>query len=142
MKGVPLRIDLGFKDIETKKITLFRRDLNKKENFDDKDFERQIIKISEEFDKNLINQADSLFDSRIKDARDKEEIKKIIENGAIARINFCSVDKEGEKCAEIIEKEIGAQVRGTKLEKEQPFTDKCAICNRPAKEVVYIARQY
>jgi ribosomal protein L19E len=84
-----------------------------------------------------------VFDSRIKEAKNKEEIKKLIESGSIVKVNFCSVDKDGANCAEIIEKEIGAQVRGTKLEKETIFGNKkCAICNRPAKEVVYIAKQY
>jgi hypothetical protein len=48
---------------------------------------------------------------------------------------------DGAKCAEVIEKEIGATIRGTKLEKEKP-TGKCAICSKPAKAVVYVARQY
>lgn len=143
MKGVPIRIDLGFKDIESKKLTIFRRDTNTKESIDEKDLNSFIKKISEDFDKNMIKQADKLFDSMIKEAKNKDEIKKIIENGGIARVNFCSVDKTGAHCAEIVEKDIVAQVRGTKLEKEAVFgTKKCAICNKTAKEVVYIARQY
>ena len=47
MKGVPLRIDLGFKDIESKKLTVFRRDLNKKEQINEKDAINQIKKISQ-----------------------------------------------------------------------------------------------
>jgi prolyl-tRNA synthetase len=143
MKGVPIRIDLGFKDIENKKITLFRRDINQKQIIEEKDLEENIKAISKEYDNNLIKSADSLFDSRIKDAKSKEEISKIIDSGAIARVNFCSVEKESEKCAEVIEKEISAQVRGTMLEREKPFGNKkCAICGKNAKEVVYIAKQY
>ena len=141
MKGVPLRIDLGFKDIENKKLTIFRRDINQKENIEEKDFEKYISKIANEFDKNMIAQVDKYFDSKLKDAKNKEEIKKIIESGAIARINFCSVDNSGTSCAKIIEKEIGAEVRGTKLIKEKA-KGKCAICNKEAKEVVYVARAY
>ncbi len=143
MKGIPIRIDLGFKDIENKKLTIFRRDTNIKESIDEKDLNSFIEKVSKDFDKNMIKQADKLFDSMIKDAKNKEEIKKIIENGGIARVNFCSVDKTGAPCAEIVEKDIVAQVRGTKLEKETIFgTKKCAICGKLAKEVVYVARQY
>jgi prolyl-tRNA synthetase len=141
MKGVPIRIDLGFKDIESKKITFFRRDLNKKEVIDEKGFAEKIKKVSEEFDGNLINQADHTFDSRIKNAKNISEVKKIIEEGSIARVNFCSVDKDGISCAEVVEKEAGAKIRGTQLEKEKP-TGKCVICNKVAKEVVYIARDY
>jgi hypothetical protein len=117
--------------------------LNKKEIIDDKNLVEYLKKTSAEIDLNLIKEADKLFDSRIKEAQTEAEIKKVIESGAIARVNFCSVGKDGEKCAEIIEKNISAQVRGTKLEKELPFGNKkCSICGKPAKEVVYIARQY
>ncbi|MDP1729162.1 MAG: proline--tRNA ligase [archaeon] len=143
MKGVPLRIDLGFKDLENKKITIFRRDINQKEVIEERNLKEYIRKISIEFDNNMIKQADKLFDSKIKDANNLDEIKNIIEEGSIARINFCSIDKTGEQCAEIIEKEVGAQVRGTKLEQEPLFGNKkCAICDKEAKEVVYIAKSY
>jgi prolyl-tRNA synthetase len=143
MKGIPIRIDLGFKDIENKKLTIFRRDINEKQIIEEKNLNEFIKKIRIDFDNNMIKQADKLFDSMIKDAKDKTEIKKIIETGGIARVNFCSVDKDGASCAEIIEKEIIAQVRGTQLKKETLFgTKKCAICNKPAKEVVYIAKSY
>ena len=71
-------------------------------------------------------------------------MKKAIEKGSIARCNFCSIENEGAKCAEVIEKGIpGASVRGKRLEKEKLIGNgKCAICGKTAKEVVYVARQY
>jgi len=141
MKGVPVRIDVGLKDIEKNKLTVFRRDINKKETIDEKDLMKYIEKVADESGKNLIKEADKVFESRIKNAKNKEEIEKLIKTGHIARCNFCSVDMDGVKCAEIVEKEIGATVRGTKLEKESP-TGKCAICGKKANAVVYIARQY
>lgn len=62
----------------------------------------------------------------------------------IARCGFCSLDKEGESCAEVIEKEIKAKVRGKNLEKESPKgkTSKCVVCGKKAEEVVYIAKEY
>jgi prolyl-tRNA synthetase len=98
-------------------------------------------KVAEESGKNMTKQADNLFEGRIKDVKTKEELKKAIEAGFIARANFCSVEMDGAKCAEVVEKEIGATVRGTRLEKEKP-SGKCIICGKPAKAVVYIAKQY
>jgi len=141
MKGVPIRIDIGLKDIGAKKLTVFRRDLDKKEVIPEKDLMKYLEKIKEESGKNLMKQADKLFEGRIKDVKSAGEMKKTIESGLIARCNFCSVEMDGAKCAEVIEKEIGATIRGTRLEKEKP-TGKCAICSKPAKAVVYVARQY
>jgi prolyl-tRNA synthetase len=142
MKGIPVRIDLGMKDLENKKVTLFRRDLDKKEIVNEKDVVKKIKEISEEFTKNLIKKADKIFQDRIKDAKNVKEIKEVIKNNGIARVEFCSVEKDGEKCAGIVEKEIGAEVRGTRLDETQKPKGKCAICGRKANHIVYIARAY
>jgi len=142
MKGIPIRIDLGLKDLQKKKITLFRRDLDKKIIIPEKDLEKEIAKISKEFTKNLIKKADKVFEGRIKEAKNLKEIKSIIKEGGIVQCNFCSIDKDGEKCAEKIEKEIGAEVRGTKLDEKQKPSGKCAICGEKANYIVYIAKAY
>ena len=141
MKGVPIRIDIGLKDIEKKQLTVFRRDLNKKEFVKENEIDDYIEKVGKEFTSNLIKEADKIFEGRIKDVKNKDEMKKAIESGKIARCGFCSVDMDGAKCADVVEKEVGASVRGTKLEKEKS-SGNCAICGKKAKEVVYIAKQY
>ena len=144
MKGVPLRIELGKKEIQEKKLTIYRRDTDNKEKIPRGKLLEFIETASKEINKNLIKQADSLFKNKIIDTGTKQELKEIIDAGKIARCGFCSTEKDGEKCAEIVEKEINAEVRGTKLEKEKPQgkTSRCIICNKPAKHVVYIAKSY
>jgi prolyl-tRNA synthetase len=142
MKGVPLRIDLGLKDLKKKKITLYRRDLDKKEIFDEEDLMKAITKISKEFTKNLIEEADKVFEGRIKDVKNIKEIKQAIKEGSIARCGFCSVEKSGEKCAEVIEKNTGAEVRGTRLDEKQTARGNCVVCGKKANHIVYVARSY
>jgi len=142
MKGVPVRIDIGLKDIEKNKLTVFRRDLDEKEIIDEKEIVSYVKKLAEESTKNLTAKADKVFENRIKDVKTTQEMKKALESGCVVRCNFCSVNLDGAKCAEVVEKEMIAQVRGTKLEKEKIFYDKCVICGKEAKEVVYVARQY
>jgi prolyl-tRNA synthetase len=141
MKGVPIRVDLGLKELKDKKITVFRRDLNKKETIDEKQFMSYVKKVSEECTKNLKKQAEESFGSKIKEPKSIEEMKNTIEEGGMIKCGFCSVEKDGEKCAEVIEKQIGAKIRGTKLEKEKA-TGKCVVCDKKAKYIVYIARDY
>jgi len=142
MKGVPIRIDLGLKDSAKKKITIFRRDLNRKDVVNEKSITKTIKSISKEFTKNLIKKADKIFKGRIKETKNVTEIKKAIKEGAIAKCNFCSVDKDGESCAEVIEKQTGAEVRGTKLNEKTKPKDKCAICSKSAGNVIYVAKSY
>jgi len=141
MKGVPIRIEIGKKEIKKKKLTIFRRDLNKKEQIKMNQLDNYIEKIKKEFDKNLIKQADGLFKNRIQDVKNKKELREVIDSGKIARVSFCSLDKKGEKCAEIVEKEINAEVRGKKLD-EKGKLGRCVICGKKASEITYIARAY
>lgn len=141
MKGIPLRIDLGKKELEKKELTIFRRDLNKKETIKEAHLIDYIDKTSKEYDKNLQKKADSIFNDRILDVNSKQILKTAVEAGKIARCNFCSTEMDGASCAEIIEKEIQATVRGKKFEQEKA-SGKCVICGKKAKDVVYVARQY
>jgi len=142
MKGVPIRIDIGAKDLKNKKLTLFRRDLDKKIIVSQAKVLNEIKKIAKETTENLVKNADKLFNNKIKDAKSLSEIKKIINEGGIARIPFCSVEKQGEKCAGIIEKEINTQVRGTRFDEKQKVSGKCAVCGTKANYIVYVARAY
>ena len=140
-KGVPVRIDIGKNELKNKVLSVFRRDLNKKETIKEKDLISYLEKIKKESKTNLKNQASKLFKDRIKEAKNIKELKKSIADGNIVRCNFCSVSNDGEKCAEIIEKESGARVRGKNL-KEEKAQGNCIICNKKANHVVYIAKDY
>jgi len=142
MKGIPIRVDIGIRDLNNKKITIFRRDLDKKEIVNETDVIKKIESISKEITKNLTAKADKLFQNKIKDVKNVKEIKEVIKNEGIARAEFCSVDKDGEKCAETIEKETGAEIRGTRLDEKQKPHGKCAVCGKKANHIVYIARAY
>jgi prolyl-tRNA synthetase len=143
MKGVPIRIDIGLKDLDKKQVTLFRRDLDKKIEVREEKVLDEIKKISKEFTSNLIQKADKIFEGRIKKTQNLKEIKSAIKEGMIAQCEFCSVEKDGTLCAEKIKEEAdGAEVRGTKLDEKMKPKGKCAVCGKPSKEIVYIAKSY
>ncbi|MBU0467184.1 MAG: proline--tRNA ligase [Nanoarchaeota archaeon] len=141
MKGIPVRIDIGKKEMKGKKLSVFRRDLNKKETIAENDLMNYLEKVKKESGKNLINQADDLFSNRIVNVSNIDEMNKAIAKGNIARCGFCSINRDGEKCAEVVEKDVGAKVRGVNLKKETP-KGMCAVCDKKAKHVVYIAKDY
>jgi len=141
MKGVPVRIDFGRNELKKRELTVFRRDLNKKEIVKENKIIKYLHKVARESGLHLTEQADALFKGKIKQVKILHEIEKVIRDGGIARCSFCSLGKEGTRCAERIEKEIGARVRGKKLEKEKPFSA-CVVCGKKAQNVVYIAKDY
>jgi|TARA_Y100000310_G_scaffold328431_1_gene396560 prolyl-tRNA synthetase len=141
LKGVPFRIEIGEKEIKNKKLTFFTRDIGEKQTIGINDFSK-IKKLGEEFDKRLKEKAEKFMKGKIINCKTKQEIKKAMENKKIARVNFCSIDKEGEKCAGYIEKELHAEVRGILANKKEKSSGKCIICNKQSREVVYIGKSY
>jgi len=141
LRGVPFRIEIGEKEFKGKKVTLVSRDTNKKENLSIKNFSK-LKELGKKFDTRLKEKAEKFMKGRVINCKTKQDIKKIIKDKKIARVNFCSINKQGEKCAEYVEKEINAEVRGTLANKKEKPTGKCVICGKPAKEVVYIGRSY
>jgi len=94
LKGVPFRLEIGEKEIEGKKFTLFVRDTEKKEIISENKI-NQLQKYGKLFDKRLIAKADNLMKGKIINCETKAEIKKAIEGKKIARVNFCSIEREG-----------------------------------------------
>ena len=88
------------------------------------------------------NKAKKEFDSRLREAETFAELKKETAKGGFVRVNFCSLSGEGEKCAEKIEKELKAKVRGKIFNKDEKPSGICIVCGTPAKHVVYVARAY
>jgi prolyl-tRNA synthetase len=141
MKGVPLRLEVGPKDLLEKKVMLSRRDTGKKTAVLEKDLSKEVAKQGEELSKNIKEEAKKSFEGLIKDVKSMADIKKIVGTG-IARANFCSTEKEGEACAEEIEKEAGGKVRGTRIDLKEKAEGNCVICGKKAHKVVYIAKDY
>jgi len=141
LKGVPFRLEIGEKEIKEKKLTLFTRDTGKKEKIEINKLSN-LKKFGEDFDKRLKTKADNFMQDKIINCKTKQELKNALENKKIARINFCSIEKQGEKCAEHIEKEMNAEVRGVLANKQEKPTGNCIICGEKANEVVYIGKSY
>ena len=77
-----------------------------------------------------------------KNVSEKDAAIEAINNGKIVRCGFCSIDLDGEHCAEVVEKEIGGFVRGKRIDEEKHEFANCIICNEPATCTVYIAKRY
>jgi len=145
MKGVPLRIEIGPKDIDASQVTLFRRDLNTKENVFFTDLFETIEKIAHNFTDNLRSQADDFFDNCLSQATTKEELIEEINKGKLVRIPFCSIDPDGKVCFDEIKAVTdGGDIKGERIDiKETPELDEqCVICGNKAKHYVYVARSY
>jgi prolyl-tRNA synthetase len=142
LKGVPIRIEIGPKDLEKSQAKVVTRHNSKKEFVPFEKLDNHINEIAKNYTKEIKEKTHVDFSSMIHAAKDIEDAKKAIENGKIVSCGFCSIELDGAKCAEKVEKELGAFVRGKRVDKETTKFEKCLICGKPAKETVYIARSY
>ncbi len=138
LKGMPLRIEIGPKDLEKKEVTVVRRDTLKKQQIKIAELGRDIPIILEEIQKNLFNKSKELFISKIEKTNSLESLKKIIENKKVGIIPLC----KKEKCEETLK----FQTKGAKAvfisEKDIIKNDRCIICNKKADYFVYAGKSY
>ena len=138
LKGVPLRIELGPRDLEKGQVVLVRRDNGSKNQVKINSLSKEIEKTLDSIQENLFNNAKKSLLSNIKEPSNYEELKKIIEN-KWALINWCGETS----CEEKIKDETSAKIITIPfdLNKNLP-KKKCLICGKPAKYKVYVSKSY
>jgi prolyl-tRNA synthetase len=143
MKGVPVRIEVGPREVKEKKLTLVRRDVKQKEIVSEKDLDKKIKEYADALLKNITKKAETELKNSINEAKTFADAKKILETKrGIVRAPWCSIDFDGQKCADKLQEEVSAKVRGTLFGKEEKASGKCIMCGKPAKHMVYIAKSY
>lgn len=142
MKGVPFRIELGEKELKEKKAIVFRRDSGKKVKESIEKIDSFILMEGEKQLKALQEKTRKEFEEGILSAESFDKAKKALDKGKIVKAEFCSISMNAFSCAEKIEKELNASIRGAKFgEKDKP-KGKCIVCGKKAEKIVYIAKSY
>ena len=138
LKGVPLRVEIGPKDIEKGQVTFARRDTFERIAVKEEEAVKAAKKLLDEIQSNLYNRAKKFLEEHITTVKTYEEFKKVLrEKGGFIRACWCL----SSECEEKIKEETGATIRILPFEKEKPFSS-CIYCGKEAKEVVYFARAY
>jgi prolyl-tRNA synthetase len=142
MKGVPIRVHVGPKEVSGQHVVLFRRDTLKKESVDMKDMTKRIQSLGPEIDRTLRLQAEQKFEGLVVNADSIGLIQDALDMGKVARTPFCTTEMAGLECAEQMKERTGGEIRGTRIDIEETPSGVCPICGRAAGEIVYIARSY
>ncbi len=143
MKGVPVRIEIGARELESSEYVVARRGAKEKSKVKEKDLANAIAKMAGELQSDIISIADKWFSGMTHSASTLSDLEKKIKEGGFVRVPFCSTEMDGEKCAEAIKEKMSGNVRGTRFDKhEKPKDEKCVVCGQKAEEFVYVARQY
>lgn len=140
MRGVPLRIEIGPKDVEKGTVAAARRDIPGKAGksfIPQENLAAQVTALLDEIHLGLLNKATAFRDANIHEPRDYEELKEIVQNGW-AYSWWCG----SEECEAKVKEDTKATTRCIPLDQPQGETGRCVVCGEPATEKVYFAKAY
>lgn len=138
MRGIPVRVEIGPKDIEAGKCILARRDTGEKIECSLDDLENTVTKLLDSIQKDMLEKARAHRDAHTYVAKNIDEMRKILdETPGFVKAMWC-----GEQaCEDKIKEEMSATSRCMPFEQEQ-IADTCVCCGKPAKKMVYWGRAY
>ncbi len=138
MKGIPLRLEAGPRDIEQQQVVLVRRDTGEKLITPMEGLEAKIQEILEDIQKNLLEKARSHRESKTSVATTFQDFKEKIEHkGGFIKAMWCG----DQACEDKIKEETSATSRCMPFEQEK-VAETCVCCGNEAKHMVYWAKAY
>ena len=139
MKGVPIRLEIGPKDIENNQCVIVTRHNREKTFVSLDELEAMIPQKLEEVRNGIYNAALENRERRTYICNTLDEITKSLEeNGdGFVKAMWCG----DEACEDEIKEKTGVGSRCIPFEQEQ-ISDKCACCGKPAKHMVYWGKAY
>jgi prolyl-tRNA synthetase len=140
MRGVPLRMEIGPKDVEKGSVALARRDKPGREG---KSFVSQenltatVLDTLAQIQAAMLEKAKAFRDSKIHDPKDYEELKKVV-NGGWAFSYWC----ESKECEARVKEETKATTRCIPIDGQPDHDGTCIVCGKTARRKVIFARAY
>ena len=138
MKGLPLRLELGPRDIENNQCVVCRRDNGEKIVVSLDELEDKIPQLLAAVHEGMFNKALERRNQMTYDAHNSEEMKEIADNKpGFIRAMWC-----GEReCEDALKESVGVTSRCIPFNEEQ-LSDTCVCCGKPAKHMLYWGKAY
>ncbi|MBQ2639958.1 MAG: proline--tRNA ligase [Bacilli bacterium] len=137
--GIPLRIEIGPKDIEKNELIIVRRNDRKKITLKINEIENEIQNILEEMQNDMYNNAKNFLDNHIYTAKDMDEMKEISKN----KIGFIKAMWCGdENCEDKIKTETEGFGSRCIPEEQEHLSNTCVCCGKKAKHMVVWGKSY
>jgi len=140
MRGVPLRIEIGPKDVEKKQVVVVRRDTGQKEALVQASLDKKVTEILSDIQKNMLEMALKFQVENTHEVKDHEEFKAVMESKrGFIKAFWCG----DSACEERIKDETMATIRVIPHEQEKKKGEgNCICCQKPSEFLVYFARAY
>ena len=138
MRGIPVRIELGPKDIAAGQAVVVRRDTREKIMVAIEELADKVAEVLETMQKDMLERARTHRDAHTYTAKDLDEFKDIAENKpGFIKAMWCG----DQACEDALKEEAGVTSRCMPFEQEE-ITCECICCKKPAKTMVYWGKAY
>ena len=138
MKGIPVRIEIGPKDIEANQAVIVRRDTREKIVVSLDKLSAKLAEVLDTMQKDMLERARAHRDAHTYDALTYEEfVKTINEKPGFVRAMWCG----DQACEDKIKEDTTATARCMPF-KQEKLSDVCVYCGKPAKAMVYWGKAY
>ena len=138
MKGVPVRVEIGPRDIENGVATVVRRDkFGEKTTLPLDGLAESLTALLQEIHDNMYKKAEENLNKRIRVVKDMDELEKAVNDGCFGLTMWCG----DEDCEIAIKEKMQATSRNMPFD-QTPVGDKCVCCGKKAKYKIYFARAY
>ncbi|MBR1633822.1 MAG: proline--tRNA ligase [Lachnospiraceae bacterium] len=138
MRGIPLRAEIGPKDMAAGQCVLVRRDTREKTVVALDEAPQKAAELLETIQHDMLERARDFLDTHISDARNYDEFKDAVENKpGFIRAMWCG----DVACEEKIKEDTTATSRCMPFEQEK-IADTCVCCGREAKKLVFWGKAY
>jgi prolyl-tRNA synthetase len=138
MRGIPIRIEIGPKDIEANQAVIVRRDTREKIIVALEELEGKVAEVLDRMQSEMLERARAHRDSHTYYATTMEEFEKTVtEKPGFVKAMWC----EDEACELAIKEKTGATSRCMPFEQEH-IADTCVCCGKPAKTMAYWGKAY
>ncbi|MEN7982316.1 MAG: proline--tRNA ligase [Nanoarchaeota archaeon] len=139
LKGIPLRIEVGPKDLDKKSIIIVKRNTGEKISIKIINLKKEIPKLLSTIQKELYDNANKILNKSLKSSEDIKETIKFVKDKKMVSVPMCN----SEKCEDNLkEKMPGLKTLFIDSKKKNAKDKKCIICSKKANYWVYIGRTY
>ena len=138
MRGIPVRVEIGPRDIENNEAVLVRRDTHEKITVSLDEIEAKVGELLDTIQNDMLERARAHRDSHTYVATTYDEfVKTINEKPGFVKAMWCG----DQACEDKIKEDTAATSRCMPFAQEH-LSDKCVCCGKPAKKMVYWGRAY
>ena len=137
MKGIPLRVEVGPRDLANGVVTIAKRNDGTKEQVKVEDVSKRLLELIPIIHKEMYDHAYEYLLKHTSEVRNMEELNDRLNKGGYAKMMWCG----DQACEDKIKELTNATARCMPFN-QTPFDDVCPICGKKAKKVVLFAKAY